>query len=520
MVQPSPTDRVPLATFLQGLTLSAFINLFLHIRFRGKVEKWTLYPLQRQLCDALDAAAAVRETLFWLLKARQVGGTEIIAAWCVLKCLANPGYSILVLSKNGGAARKFVSKKLLPMLDRLYKYAPNLPWPTYHITLNTVTFSNGSVIEAINSANHAGRGDVADAVVMDEAGHGEFEHHAEDIVQSVQGTTEHGSSAFMVVMGTSAPGTWFNARSEDYYQATAKGQATPGIYFFFLSMAVFPWRVKGTPEGDAFWARRVVRLGEVGARQEYPENPADAFMSKSGYVFPQFERPKGRHVRRIPIDWSWSFMLTYDHGRTHDHPAYLGFFLYQAYRDFLFQFDELFWEDGQGIEEICKDINEKLAALKQVYPKMPRPRRLVADTAITNDIDGRQTIRDLIYARTKLMFQGAHKHDEKVSLDWTIARVNENRLVIDPDCTYAIDKISHLLWDKKKSRYGKPVDLGVDPIDVLRYTDAEIITKKLSKIPEAKPIPAYSRAGAEYRAKTSGVRPVGPVPNKGDWRNW
>lgn len=518
MVQaPSETEpRIPFELFLQGLALSAFINLFLHIRFRGRIVKWILYPLQKKMCEALDTAAAVRETVFWLLKARQVGGTEIIAAWCVLKCMAFPGYSILVLSKNGGAARKFVSKKLVPLLERLYKYAPNLPWPTYHVTQNTVTFGNGSVIEAINSANHAGRGDVADAVIMDEAGHGEFEHHAEDIVQSVQGTTEHGSSAFMVVMGTSAPGTYFNARSEEYNK-----QAPTGIIFFFLAMYVFPWRMKGTTEGDAFWAKRVARLGQVGASQEYPSTPEEAFLSKSGYVFPQWERPKGRHVKRLPLDWTWQLILGYDHGRTHDHPAVLLFMLFNAVRNHLHVFYELVWEEGEGIEAICEDINVTLVDLRKQHPKMPRPARNIADTAITNDTDGRQTIRDLIHERTKLYFTGAYKHDEKTSLDWTITRTNENRLTVDPDCTYTIDKISHLLWDKKKSRYGKPVDIGNDPIDILRYVDAEIVKKKLAKTPAPTKIPAYSASGRKYREDHSIKSGTQQPPKPGrDWRTW
>ncbi len=84
-------DRVVFSSWLQQLTLSAFINLFLEIKFRGKVIKWTLFPLQKAMCQGITAAAAVRESVFWLLKARQVGGTEIIAAWCLFMCLARPG---------------------------------------------------------------------------------------------------------------------------------------------------------------------------------------------------------------------------------------------------------------------------------------------------------------------------------------------------------------------------------------------------------------------------------------------
>lgn len=512
MSSSGPEERAQFDTWLSGLALSAFINLFLHIKFRNKVIKWTLYPLQWAMCAALDKAASVRETVFWLLKARQVGGTEIIAAWCLLKCLANPGYSILVLSKTGGAAQKFILKKLLPMLDRLYKYAPHLPWPSYTRTKNTIVFSNGSWIEAINSANHAGRGETVDAVIMDEAGAGEFEHHAEDIFQSVQGTTEHGSSAFMVVMGTSAPGTWFNIKSEEFYLRQVEG-----VVFHFLSMAVFPWRDKETKEGQAWWAKRVRLLTDVGARQEYPSTPEDAFLSKSGFVFPQFENPKGRHVRRLALDWTWLYLLIYDHGRTKDHPAILWHSLYHPLKDHLHVFKEEVWE-GEGLNKICSDMVDARAELKKQVAQgghaLPKPNRLIADTAITND-DGREkSIRDVIYQKTKYYFQGARKHDKKVSLDFLISRINENKFSIDPDCPFSINQISHLLWSSKKSQYGTPEELGDDAPDLGRYACAEIEAKLKKKPVKEEPIKAYSRQGKEYRDMHSVTRaPVGPADN-------
>jgi hypothetical protein len=516
MSSSAAPDRVDFSSWLSGLTLSAFINLFLHIKFRGRVIKWTLFPLQKAMCQAITVAAATRESVFWLLKARQVGGTEIIAAWCLFMCLARPGYSILVLSKTGGAAQDFIEEKLLPMLRRLYEYAPHLPWPSYTRTKSLIRFSNGSRIEAINSANHAGRGKTVDAVVMDEAGAGEFEHHAEDIFQSVQGTTEHGSSAFMIVMGTSAPGTWFNRQSEAFYR-----RATPGIFFFFLSMAVFPWRDPATDEGKAWWAKRVAQLGEVGARQEYPQTPEDAFLSKSGFVFPHFESPKGRHIKRLPIDWTWLYLTIYDHGRTKEHPAALLHLLYNPRIDHLHQFGEQIWE-GEGLDIITRDMVSWREELVKTWAKqgiaVPKSRAL-ADTAITAD-DGRQTIRDIIYKKTSKLyyFQGAKKHDEKLSLDWLIARINENRYTVDPDCVFTINQISHLLWDTKKSRYGKPVDLGNDCVDDLRYACAEIEEKLKRKPPVDEPIKAYSRKGAEYRAQHSVTKAT--VPPTDPTKRW
>lgn len=500
MSAPS-ADRAQFTPWLASLSLSAFINLFLHIKFRGQVIKWKLFPLQRTMCEALTAAAAIRESVFWLLKARQVGGTEIIAAWCIFKCMAFPGYSILVLSKTGGDARKFIQKKLLPMLVRLYKYAQHLPWPSYTSNQNVVRFSNGSSIESLNSANHAGRGETVDAVVLDEAAAGEFKHHAEDIFQSVEGTTEHGRDAFMIVMSTSAPGTWFNRKTEEFYTRPVEG-----VTFFFLSMAVFPWRDPKTPEGKAFWKKKVAKHGEVGARQEYPSTPEDAFLSKTGYVFPNWEKPKGRHVKRMPLDWTWLYLTIYDHGRTKEHPAALLHLLYNPRTDHLHQFAEQIWE-GEGLDVITSDMvawrEEQVKALAKQGVAMPKA-RAIADTAITAD-DGRQTIRDIIYKKTKKLyyFSGAKKHDEKLSLDWLIARINENRYTVDPDCVFTINQVSHLLWDDKKSRYGKPVDLNNDTVDDLRYACAEI-EEKLKRLPKKEePIPAYSRKGAEYRAQHS-----------------
>lgn len=516
MVQPATQDRVLFAPWLQGLALSAFINAFLHIKFRGQVVKWVLYPLQRKMCEALDAAATVREAVFWLLKARQVGGTEIIAAWCILKCMAFPGYTILVLSKNGGAAQKFITRKIIPLLDRLYKYAPHLPWPSYTRTKNLIQFGNGSWLEAINSADHAGRGETVDAVIMDEAGAGEFKHHAEEIYQSVQGATEHGSSAFMVVMGTSAPGTWFNIKSEEYNRDPG-----PGVYFWFLAMSVFPWRDRSTPEGAAWWAAKVRRLGEVGAKQEYPSTPEDAFLSKSGFVFATFETPKGRHVRRIDLDWTWLYLLVYDHGRTKEHPAILWHTLYGRHINHWHVFAEQAWDKGQGLLEICRDMvdfrNKLKAELAAQQKVLPKPARLIADTAITND-DGRQTIRDIIHRKAGYYFQPAMKHDKKVSLDFFIARIDEDKFSIDPDCTLSIYQISHLLWSDKKSQYGKPDEVQDDAPDLGRYGCAEINAKLLAKIEEEKPLKPYDPKARQYRQEHSIHAPQKPVAP--DWRSW
>ncbi|HLP40144.1 MAG TPA: phage terminase large subunit family protein [Fibrobacteria bacterium] len=506
-------DRVLFHSWLQQYSLSAFINLFLHIKFRGKVLKWTLFPLQQAMCQAITAAASVRESVFWLLKARQVGGTEIIAAWCLFMCLSRPGYSILVLSKTGGAAQDFIEEKLLPMLDRLYEYVPHLPWPSYTRTKSLIRFSNGSRIEAINSANHAGRGKTVDAVVMDEAGAGEFEHHAEDIFQSVQGTTEHGSSAFMVVMGTSAPGTWFNNQSEEFYRHGA-----PGVTFFFLSMAVFPWRDTRTPEGKAWWAKRVAQLGEVGARQEYPSTPEDAFLSKSGFVFPQFERPAGRHIKRMPLDWTQLYLIVYDHGRTEDHPAILWHCHYYRQRDHLHVFKEEVWQ-GEGLNKICADMVESREELKKLAAAaghaLPKPNRQIADTAITND-DGREkSIRDVIFQKTKYYFTGARKHDKKVSLDFFIARINEDKFSMDPDCVFSANQISHLLWSKRKSQYGTPEELGDDAPDLGRYACAEIEAQLKRKPQKEAPIKPYSREGAAYRAQHSITKAQVPPADPG-----
>lgn len=501
-----------LGWYLQQLTLSAFINAFLSIRYKRKIIKWKLFPRQRDFCQEMDRVWNIPEEWLWLLKNRQIGVSFMVAAFLILKCMAYKDYRCLVLSKTGKDAIKFVHFKIKFLLENLYKFAPEIPWPKCRITQELCEFDNGSTIEVMNCADHASRGDMYDIVFLDEGGFGNFEHILEEVLQSVLGTIEH-SAGMLITVSTSKPGTPYNARTKLYFEEGADA----GISFYVLARDAFPSRLT-----DEDWKAKVIaKIGEIAFQQEYFEVAEDAFLTKEGYVFKNFERPAGRHIRRIKLSWKWQYWLCYDHGRTRDHPAMLWHLLYNARHDHVHVFYEQFWE-SEGLDKICQDINSQQIEFRRDL-RSPKPQRCLADTAITADDAGskkRQTIRDIIFQDTKLYFTGVIKHNEKLSLDWMIKRVNENKITFDPACVHSIRQISNILWatEKKsrtrvtehKARYGVAVDLDNEAIDLGRYICAEIVVRLPSKEEKNEPLPAYSKKAREYREQHSAIKPGKP----------
>lgn len=500
---------------LEHLTTAEFIIIFLHIKYQGKKQKWYPHPEQIKMLDRMDEAGKVKNATFWLMKSRQAAGTSMVAARLIKKALAKKDYKILVMSKSGDQAEKFLNDRIVVTLNWLYEYATNINWPKYKgwkrfrkpSKIGKVEFDNGACIEAINSALHAGRGDTVDEVVLDEAAAGEFKHHFDEIWGSITGGTEHSASGFKTVLSTSEPGTPFNARSKDYYREPKKG-----IYFHFMGRYAIPEEMRT----NEWWQQRVAELGQVRATLEYPMTIDDCFVSNEGFVFPQFEKPASRHVKAQPNNFTYIFGTTYDHGRTKEHPAVIWYWLFNRYENHLHVFKEHFWFEPQGgVNEICAGINLDLHDLRaQGFGK---PSRNIADTAITND-DGRQSIRDMIFDKTKIYYSPAHKHDEKQSLDHLISRVNENRITFDPSCVHSIRQYGELMWDTKTDRYGKAKDLDNDSVDVGRYCDSDL--RKAFPKKDFQPMPPrYSRANKIWRDKTSIKAITGPVKQERDWQS-
>jgi len=499
---------VTLPQMLEQLSTSSFIQMFLHIKYQGKKHKWRPHPEQDKMLNAMDEAFTHKNATFWLLKARQAAGTSMVAARLIKKAMAIDDYQILVMSKSGDQAEKFLKDRILKTLDWLYEFAPQevYHWPNYKATRTKIKFSNGAVIEAINSSLHAGRGDTVDEVVLDEAAAGEFRYHFDEIWGSITGGTEHSAQGFKTVLSTAEPGTTFNSKSKEFYNEPKKG-----IYFYFMGRYAIPEEMRT----DEWWQQRVAELGQVRATLEYPMSVEDCFVTNEGYVFPQFEKPEGRHVNIKTIDVGHIFGTTYDHGRTKEHPAVMWYWLFNKYEDHLYVFKEHFWFEPQGgVPEICGDINKDMFELRA--EGMPKPKMNVADTAITNN-DGRQSIRDIIHAKTGIYFNPAQKHDEKQSLDHLITRINENRITFHPSCKHSIRQYGDLRWSLKTDKYGKAEDLDNDSVDVGRYCDADLRLHFPKK--EFRPMPkTYTRANKLWREKHSikAVKP--PVTTERDWQ--
>lgn len=486
--------QITVQDLLEGISTHYFIGMFLHIKgVDGQKVNWIPFPEQVKMLTALDNAAKEKQSVFWLMKTRQGAGTSMVAARAMKKCMGVNGYKILVLSKSGDQAEKFLADRVVQTLEWMREHRPDIPWPTYKAKAGKVTFSNGSTLEAINSALSAGRGDTVDEVILDEAAAGEFMHHFEPIWGSISGTVEHSSTGLIVVLSTAEPGTPFNIRSKEYYQ-----HPKPGIHFYFMGINAIPPHIR-TPE----WReKRIANLNSITRfKLEYPETIKDCFVTDEGFGFPQLENPPGRHVMVKPIDNSLIFGCTYDHGRTKEHPAAIWWWQFDRFKDHLHIFQEQYWfEPPGGLGEITAGINADYHKIRADH-KFLKPTRCIADTAITNN-DGRQSIRDIIRDKTGIYFNPAHKYDEKQSLDHFINRVNDNRVSFNPSCVHSIRQISEILWDTKKDNYGKLVDLDNEAIDLGRYTDADL-RLNLPKKEEFPMPPRYTKKNRIWREQTS-----------------
>jgi hypothetical protein len=137
----------------------------------------------------------------------------------------------------------------------------------------------------------------------------------------------------------------------------------------------------------------------------------------------------------------------------------------------------------------------------------PKPQRCIADTAITMDDTlehkKRKSIRDIIFQESKLYFTGCLKKEKKTAEDWFIKRVNDNKITFDPQCKHSIRQIRDILWDVRKSNYGKLVDLDNEAIDLGTYLCAEIEVRLPKKERVDIPMKAYDPKAAKYRKEHS-----------------
>lgn len=200
------------------------------------------------------------------LKARQIGFSTLVAAFCFWLTFFYPDRAVIMLSKTERDAVK--------LLDKAKYGARFLPdWmkfkgPVVQTNQTKITFSNESYLESLPSASDPARGETVFLVVVDEMGQ---LPNSEEAWAAIEPVADVGGRVIM--MGTAAgEGNLFHTL---WMGSQAGSNRFRGLFF--------PWWSNGR---DEKWYEGKKRdLPDWQLAQEYPDNPEEAFLRSGRPAF-------------------------------------------------------------------------------------------------------------------------------------------------------------------------------------------------------------------------------------------
>lgn len=458
-----------------------------------------LWPRQMELADKIDINSPAFAKVMVIAKRRQTGGSETMAALITKILITEARAQIVVISRNEDEAEYFLTTRVKPKLKNLPQlYKDGQPLIIYPKFLNMDRLYiqtdlghqkdaqgevQGSNVTAVASHPDAASGRTVRLIVMDEA---EKIEHASKIWTSIRPAVERNPKGQLIVLSSGQKnGTWFKTTLvRRLYDGKIKGAE-----LFFISR----W---ADPNADEKWWDEIKSQfdNEIDARAAYPETIEDLFLTPEGKVFPHFdEKIGGRHVKFFDIghkervNWTFKFITAMDPGQVH--PAAFLMTLYDPFEDMLYVFDEVVRKNLE-ISKMGALINERLSR----YPIAPR--RNLCDTALFKKTGLGITEGQVLSKVTGLHFVGAQKADADGSRQLLSLRLSNNKIVIHPRCQETIVQMRDWVFDEN----GKPVDIGDDCIDDLRYICADIRGQSRAK-PKV-PLAPYSRERVALIRKT------------------
>jgi len=213
-----------------------------------------LYPYQR---DVLARFEAHRECI--VLKARQLGISELAAAYAVWYVTFRPRINVVVLSQGENEAKEFTGKArtawgTLPDWLRVPDKDPN--------KTSTLELTNGSRILPKPATAKAARGLNAQLLIIDEMAH---QDDQAEIFTAVSPIARSAGNKIICISTANGSGNF-------YHEAWVAAEEGDGMHPIFLS-----WNVR--PERDEAWLIGATKNYTPWMRaQEYPATPAEAFI--------------------------------------------------------------------------------------------------------------------------------------------------------------------------------------------------------------------------------------------------
>lgn len=448
--------------------------------------KWDLwegvrgYPGQAEILEAFST-----EKFNWLLKARQIGGSESAGFVANFESFRKKNHETIVISSDLPEAKYFLKRRVLQQLKSMveleYEPGKRFPWPKYKDNSDTgkILYETGSFTEALSSDNESGRSRSSSLVVFDEI-RSYSNKDADELWGGLEPIVSRNPVGRLIALSSAKFGSWANETT----QAIMDGKMS-GIRFLFMPADTDPGH---TPEFRAEAIQRAkVRALYI---QEHPLEPDDCFKGREGAVFDNFDDKRGgKHVNHVELNWAYRYCIVYDHGIRH--PAVMLFCLYNPYTDHLYVFDEVFCR-GLKLPEVCFAIKEKLRFYSQ-HHHAPPPNVKLGDRAIFNE-DGRKSVAEEIRDYTGLNLRASKKYtnkNEKMAvLTRVLSRFTMGKITIDPRCENTIKQIKELKYitetaEKKRDDY---VDVEDDAIDDLMYLEMELTHGGSGVRPDSEPL--------------------------------
>lgn len=491
--------------YLRKMSFLQFLMMFgmFYDQETYKYVKWYPWPKQQQLCHLFES-----KKYNWVMKARQLGISEMMGLYAIFVGLREPKSEILIISKKLPEAKYLIKKRIKTKLEpmRELEQAPGelFAWPDWTILEGRIDFENGSWIEAVSSDDEEARSHTPRLILFDEV-RSFARKDAKELWTAIKPSIREQPRSQLICVSTARPGTWFN----DMTKKIRSGEISDTQYFFMAGNSKpertpewYAEQVKNEPDEKLFY-------------REYPRTEEDCFAAREGMVFKSFE--KKRHVKPVKIDFRYKYIICYDHGR--QHPACMLYTLYDRHTDHLYVFDEVFLS-GFELPEICYQIKGKINLYKNAY-NAPEPQKKIADSACFSK-DGRKPVSAILRQLTNMSFTRSDKKDQKGTLDALCTRFFNGGITIDPRCVNTIKQVEDLPWkhdyniedDAHEEHPEKPADIDNDATDCLLYIEAF-----LRGTPKAIPdkTPQLMRAGIMDARKARMKARYQNTPDTGDY---
>jgi hypothetical protein len=452
-----------------------------------------LWKRQREACDYMETTPVIL-----LPKSRQKGYSEIAAERCLFTLFKYENTKGAVISKSEDFAVAFLKLRIIPKYEQMCKQHPGMFPKIVKQTKEEIEFEGGRTLKSISCSSTGAASLTLDFMVIDEAGGIDENKGAtgenslfKQILNNSLPALDQNPDAWIMIIGTSVPGTYYNELVKEAYEAEQNGKHSEYKYFFI------GWHHQ--PGRDAKWYNAQRSRLKDDVYLQHPTDMDDFFYIKDGLVFQHFdptftfdERGNavgGRHIYDFEVGgrfkrkignkiatyfctWGQKFITSYDHGT--NHPAVNLYGIYDQYSDMLYILDETFFESGHGM-----DVGDISDAIKEKHRDFPRqPDKRIADGAIFNDI-GVESVGSR-FRKKGLHFKKAKKKDEAASRDLLSNRFRHNRILIHWRCSSLIKQLRGYKWDPK-SKGEKPIQKDDDAIDALRYMCAECIPEEYER---------------------------------------